>query len=415
MVNPGDPVWAHASQARVRRRLLAAAAAAVPGMAFGNGAGAGHAPGRVAARPALACSAAVAPDASLWLTGLDEQGRLFVQQRSLEGALSQSRWTQRRVLDIGSDRVAADGESRPKIAFGPNGWVVIAWTQPLARPYTGEIRMIRSEDGGRSFSAPFTVHQDRQIITHRFESIAFDARGRLHVVWVDKRDAEAARKAGKPYVGAAIYRTLSDDGARSFGPDTLLAAHSCECCRIALAPAPDGGLVAMWRHVFDRNIRDHAFAIVGDLSRPAGPPARATQDLWALDACPHHGPGLTPAQSGGFHAVWFGERQGLQQVRYGRLTESGVPSGAWRALPDPGAEHADLASSGQRLAIVWRSFDGQATVLKAWISDDDGVNFVQRTLARSTQNTDHPRVLAHQGQLMALWRTSSEVFLENLA
>jgi len=97
------------------------------------------------------------------------------------------------------------------------------------------------------------------------------------------------------------------------------------------------------------------------------------------------------------------------------LTESGTPSGAWRALPDPGAEHADLASSGQRLAIVWRSFDGQATVLKAWVSEDDGVNFVQRTLARSTQNTDHPRVLAHQGRLMALWRTSSEVFLENLA
>jgi hypothetical protein len=383
-------------------------------MAIGHGAGVGHASGRAEARPALACSAAVASDGNLWLTGLDEQSRLFVQQRSLDGVLAQSRWAQRRLIDIGPDRVAADGESRPKIAFGPNGWVVIAWTQPLARPYTGEIRMVRSEDGGRSFSAPFTVHQDRQIITHRFESIAFDARGRLHVLWVDKRDAEAARKAGKPYVGAAIYRTVSDDGARSFGPDTVLAEHSCECCRIALAPAPDGGLVAMWRHVFDRNVRDHAFAPLGDLSRLPGPPARATEDLWALDACPHHGPGLTPAQVGGFHAVWFGERTGLQLVRYGRLSDSGTPSGAWRVLPDPGAEHADLASSGQRLAIVWRSFDGQATVLKAWTSEDDGVNFVQRTLARTTQDNDHPRVLAHEGRLIAVWRTSSEVFLENL-
>ena len=401
-----------------RRRLITAAALAVPGLALGQGSGAGQAhgqaPTRARPRAALACSAAAAADGTLWLTGLDEQGRLFVQQRSLLAAPAQSRWMERRVLDIGSDRVAADGESRPKIAFGPNGWVVIAWTQPLARPYTGEIRMIRSDDGGRSFSAPFTVHQDRQIITHRFESIAFDARGRLHVLWVDKRDTEAARKAGQPYVGAAIYRTVSEDGGKSFGPDTLLAAHSCECCRIALAPAPDGGLVAMWRHVFDRNIRDHAFAVVGDLSRPAGPPARATQDLWALDACPHHGPGLAPAQSGGFHAVWFGERNGLQQVRYGRLTEAGTPSGAWRALPDPGAEHADLASSGRRLAIVWRSFDGQATVLKAWVSDDDGAQFVQRTLARSTEDTDHPRVLAHQGQLIAVWRTRSEVFVEQL-
>ena len=132
-----------------------------------------------------------------------------------------------------------------------------------------EARMLRSSDGGQTFSAPFTVHQDRQVITHRFESIAFDASGALHVLWIDKRDVEAMRVARPQgaskggghtdYRGAAVYRVVSVDGGRSFSPDTRLFDHSCECCRIALAPTPEGGLAALWRHVFDPNERDHAF------------------------------------------------------------------------------------------------------------------------------------------------------------
>ena len=80
-------------------------------------------------------------------------------------------------------------------------------------------------------------------------------------------------------------------------PEQKLADNSCECCRIALAPAPDGSLVAMWRHVFDPGAaatqqRDHAFAPVASI---AAPPVRASFDHWALEACPHHGPGLAPA------------------------------------------------------------------------------------------------------------------------
>ena len=82
------------------------------------------------------------------------------------------------------------------------------------------------------------------------------------------------------------------------------------------------------------------------------PPVRATFDNWAIDACPHHGPGITPAAGGGYHAVWFGERaagvtQVQAQVSYGRLqAKDGKPSGEVLALPDERAEHADILSAG---------------------------------------------------------------------
>ena len=364
--------------------------------------------------PPLAMGAAFSPSGELWIVALDAEHKLFVQSSADDGRS----WSAARSIDTGSDKVVADGENRPKLAFGPKGWAVISYTEPLAKPYTGQIRMLRSEDGGRSFSPPFTVHQDRQVITHRFESVAFDAQGALHTLWIDKRDLEAAgRVARKPkneadYRGAAIYRNVSTDGGRSFGPDLKLADHSCECCRIALAPAPDGSLVALWRHVFAPNQRDHAFAPLSAL--PGSETVRATFDRWAIDACPHHGPGLAPAAAGGYHAVWFGERAGAAGVRYGRLHADGSPLGEARPLPDERAEHAAVQSAGARVAIVWRSFDGQVMRWRAWLSADGGGSFALKELGSSSADSDHPLLLKRADQIFALWRTTQGVRVERL-
>lgn len=380
---------------------------------------AGAQPAHMPQRPAraqLASGVAWAPDGRLWLVGLDTQGRLFVQTAP---AHELQRWSAPRVLDTAGDAISADGENRPKLAFGPQGQVVISYTQPLAQPYTGMIRMLRSSDGGQTFSAPFTVHADRQPITHRFESIAFDAQGVLHTVWIDKRDQVLAPKVGKKssYRGAAIYRNASSDGGATFGPDIKLADHSCECCRIALARGADGRLRALWRHVFEPNVRDHAFAVLAD--DPSVGVVRATFDGWQVDACPHHGPGLAPAADGGFHAVWFGiRREGADDVaavRYARLNADGSPRlDSVRALPDEGAEHADVLAAGQRVALVWRSVQGARSTLLAWLSNDGGQTFRLHTLAQVQGDNDHPR-LAQQGErLVVVWRNTKEVQVHEL-
>ncbi|MFM2066536.1 MAG: hypothetical protein RLZZ584_1445 [Pseudomonadota bacterium] len=388
----------------------AASAAADPHAMHRQAAGGAKGTRSKAVRPTLAVSAAIAPDASLWVMGVD-QGRTVWLRRSSDSGRS---WSSPQTVDSAGDRIVADGDSRPSLAFGPRRQVVLAWAQPLARPYTGEIRMVRSGDGGQHFSAPYTVHADRQEITHRFQSVGFDALGVLHTVWIDKRDAEAARAAAggrrDAYTGAAIYRNESRDGGASFGPDLKVAEHSCECCRIALAPMPDGRLGALWRHVFDGE-RDHAFAPLGAGTEPA----RASQDGWKLDVCPHHGPGLTPAAGGGYHAVWFGERQGAAGVRYGRLDADGRPHGTVLRLPDEQAEHADVMSQGRRVAVVWRSFDGQRHHLRAWVSTDDGASFSLRELGSTALDNDHPRLAAGAGRMLAVWRTEDGLTAYDLA
>jgi len=368
-----------------------------------------------ATRPQLAGSAVFAPDGKLWWVGLDARGRLFVQTAPANDV---QRWGAPRLLETGHDDLAADGENRPKLAFGPRGLVVISYTRPDVRPYTGMIRMLRSGDGGRTFSAPFTVHADRQEITHRFESIGFDAQGVLHTVWIDKRDAELAPRVGRKssYRGGAIYRNESRDGGVTFGPDLKLADHSCECCRIALARGTDGRLRALWRHVFEPNVRDHAFAVLG---QDVAPPTRATHDGWQIDACPHHGPGLAPARDGGFHAVWFGiRRQGgedVAAVRYARLNADGTPQRETvRALPDEAAEHADVQAAGEHVAVVWRSIDGARSTLRAWLSPDDGKTFHLVELAQVSGENDHPRLAQQGGRMVVVWRNNLEVQVHEL-
>ena len=159
------------------------------------------------AKPALSIGAAVSPAGQLWIVGLDHERRLFVQT----GGGAGQRWSEPRLLDIGSDTVAADGENRPKIAFGPDNRAVISYTQPLAKPYTGEIRMLRSEDGGTSFSPPFSAHHS----------------------WAKRRGRCSASRLGRwtrPWRCSSSQVAASRPGSRSMSTGCFLPVrYSCIC------------------------------------------------------------------------------------------------------------------------------------------------------------------------------------------
>jgi hypothetical protein len=309
-------------------------------------------------------------------------------------------------VNAAPEEVGADGDSRPKIAAGRGGELYVTWTKPLSKPYTGDIRFARSLDGGRTFGAPVTVHTDRQEITHRFDSVAVNRAGQVFVVWIDKRDGVAAAKAKSgPYRGAAIYYAVSDDRGASFRGDFKVADHSCECCRIALVPRDDGSVLAMWRHVFQPNVRDHAIAQL----LPGGKTvevARATFDDWRIDACPHHGPSLAADADGTLHAVWFSQSPGRAGVFYGRLIGGSVEG--QRRIGRDSAEHADLAIAGRRVAVAWKEFDGQRSVLRAMVSVDAGRSWKEYDIASTAGASGHPFLLQRENRFYVFWNTRQE-------
>lgn len=369
----------------------ASAADAMPGMAK-------------ATRQELGASAVFAPDGSLLV--VTKQGEHVMLYRSSDDGKS---WSAPTAVNAQPEQISADGENRPKVAFAADGGLLVSWTRPLGKPYSGAIRLARADDGQR-FSPPLTVHKDPAEITHRFESLLTTPDNKVILAWIDKRDLEAAKSGKKAYRGAAIYAAVSTDGGRSFQPEHKLADHSCECCRVTSAIDADGAPLFMWRHVFEPNERDHALARL----KPDGTVEsvqRATFDRWKVDGCPHHGPSLVVDERGVRHAVWFNQKDGAGRVFYGRLAAgSGISVEGQRQVGGPRAAHADMAVAPGKLAIAWKEFDGERTQLRGLISADGGDNFSEIALAATDGASDQARVIRRQDQLFVFWRTEKEGF-----
>jgi hypothetical protein len=328
----------------------------------------------------------------VWLVRSTDQGRSFTAPVAVNAQ---------------PESIAADGENRPKLVVAGQR-VYVSWTQSLDQPYTGNVRFARSLDGGQTFSAPVTVNDDHARISHRFDALIVDGHGRIHLMWLDKRDAAAAQARGDRYAGAALYHAVSDDGGASFGANRRLAANSCECCRIVSALDRDGVPLVFWRHIYGRNVRDHALLKLDGTSEPV----RVSFDQWAVDACPHHGPTLSVGADGMRHLAWFNngpERHGLFYARMqpdGRLLPP-VSFGNYEAQ----AGHASVFALGERVVLAWKEFDGERAVVRVMVSPDGGRTWgTPRRAADTAGASDHPLLVSDGAAVYLSWNTADDGF-----
>lgn len=304
------------------------------------------------------------------------------------------------------EKIGAEGEQRPKIAVGPEGNLYVSWTQALAQPYAGHIRFSRSVDGGKSFSAPLVVNHDRQPITHRFDSLTVTADGRVWLAWIDKRDLLAAKAAGQPYQGAAIYYAVSADAGASFAIERKAGDASCECCRIALQPTTDNTVVALWRQLYPGGIRDHAIARLEPQAETR--PQRASFGNWQIDACPHHGPALARGGDWGWHLAWYdgGDQAGLFYAR--------MDGAAWVSSPprrfgdaDAQAGHPALLALGEQVWLAWKELSEHGAVIRLARSADGGRSWSEPTeIARADGATDYPALINDGTHAYLSWNTA---------
>jgi hypothetical protein len=233
------------------------------------------------------------------------------------------------------------------------------------------------------------------------------AAGHIQLVWLDKRDAQAEARAGRRYAGISLYGAVSTDRGSSFAANRKLAEHSCECCRIALALDTDGTPVAVWRHVFGANTRDHALLRLDDQSQPV----RVTHENWTLDACPHHGPALAIGHDGVLHLAWYSGAETQRGLFYVFSLDRGQTFSAPLAFghPDAQAGHPQVLALGVRVALAWKEFDGKQTVIRVQQSHDAGRTFTQPVaLATSASASDHPLLVSDGTRVLLSWNSVAE-------
>jgi len=353
------------------------------------------------AKPSLAITAAFDEKGRLWRVLAHE--RHVLVSHSDDGGNS---FSQPVKVNSAAEDILGDGENRTKIVVR-KGVIYVSYTQGLAKHMTGHIRFSRSADGGETFSPPITVNDNLEIISHRFEAMGVNERGQAYIAWLDKRDLSAATKKGEKYTGLGVYYAVSDDNGASFHANVRAAEHGCECCRVAMAMDIDGVPVIAWRHVFGKNVRDHAMLRLDGKS----PLVRVSNDNWEVDACPHHGPALSIASDGVYHFVWFNnapERHGLFYANSsdrGKSFSSPLSFGNFKAQ----AAHPNVLSLGKRVFIVWKEFDGVTTTINLIRSGDGGMSWsVPSRVASTSEASDHPWLIADGEKAYLSWNTLAE-------
>ena len=300
-----------------------------------------------------------------------------------------------------SDQVAAHGQAPTQIVTGPSGEVYVVYvaqTPVEGRRFpASDLRLARSADGGRTFAPAVTVNDDAGFPTgHHFHDVAVGPNGTVYVSWLDSRendrpaaamhhdDAPPVRHAHAAHdgTGTQVRVARSADGGRSFEPSAVVAEHTCQCCRTALAVGPDGGIYVAWRHVFGDNVRDMAVARSTDGGRTFSAPARVHADGWQIDGCPHAGPALVVDTGGRLHVAWYTGAEAHRGVLYAASDDGGQTFGA--PLP---------LASGVPIAQVSAVTDGDAVWI-AWENPVEGAVQVARFGADGAP--EQPAVLAER-------------------
>lgn len=354
------------------------------------------------ARPQISLTTAFDAHGKLWLARV-ENGQILLSHSDNQGQAFSAAVT----VNAEKETIAAEGENRPKIAFGTHNDIYLSWTRSLDQPYSGDIRFARSLDGGKHFSPPISVNDNNEIISHRFDAMGVDKQGSIHLVWLDKRDQALAKRKGEDYSGSALYYAISKDADKTFSVNQKLVDHSCECCRIAMDFENDGTPVIFWRHIYGRNVRDHALLRLDEKSQPV----RVSYDHWEIAACPHHGGAISIDPDNNYHLTWFNNGPESHGLFYAHSTDRGQTFSPPLAVGNYAnqAAHPFVLAVKQSIYLVWKEFDGQQSSIRLMHSADNGNSWsAARTLAATDGASDHPLLVSDGARAWLSWNTAKQ-------
>ncbi len=216
-----------------------------------------------------------------WLESAGSETKLKFSERTAAG------WSESRRIVVNSEMVSnwADVPSVIRLA---NGTLVAHWLQEHAGAGS-DLRLTRSTDDGRTWSAPFSPHHDGTRTQHGFASL-FDSGDGLGVVWLDGRTMTPGAGPGDEGTGEMALRGARFDRDWKQVSDGPIDLRVCECCPTASAVTYDGPIVAYRNRAADETRDIYVSRFTGEAWTV---PAVVHNDGWKIEGCPVNGPALS--------------------------------------------------------------------------------------------------------------------------
>lgn len=308
-----------------------------------------------------------------------------------------------------SDRFFVNWADFPSLTPGRDGKLWAHWLQRGSEGgYDYGIRIVRSSDGGATWSEPFTPHEDGTPTEHGFVSVMPTDDG-IGLIWLDGRQMDGGH-GDEPSASGAMtlrYREIAANGTP--GPEMLLDARTCECCQTWVTATPSGP-VAVYRDRSEGEIRDIYVTRLVDGTWTEGVPVH--EDGWTIGACPVNGPKSAMA-AGHLAVTWFTAADDLARVKVAFSRDNGASFGPPLVIDDgnPGGRVDLLGLESGDFLVTWleRTGGAGAEVRMRRVSPAGALSeSVILTTTASSRATGFPRIIAEpRGSILLAWTDAS--------
>ncbi len=294
-------------------------------------------------------------------------------------------------------------ESPALTAHGNEVFVTWSQTHPKItpdKPFSGELRLSKSPDGGRTFTPSILVNDDGQVIQHTFDSIQSASDGTLHMAWIDGRE-------GKKEPGTFVATSV--DHGRTIARNVKIDDNTCVCCRTAVATSADGVVYIAWRKIFEGNVRETVVSRSLDGGKTFSPSVVVGNDRWVYPACPHRPASLSVDRSGRLYVVWYTEGADETPAVYLAYSDdqgkSFSPKKQLNRAKGTFPDHPQMAvDPAGRIVVVWEEQSPVRREVVVSYSLDHGQTF-STPIKLNEKNGQTPTVAVNrQGTVVMGWK-----------
>lgn len=287
----------------------------------------------------------------------------------------------------------------PAITALGNGDLAAHWLEREGGgKYAYGVRVVRSRDGGRSWSAPVTPHTDGLAAEHGFVSLWPEGPDGVGLVWLDGRKSAMPDSAREMTI-----RTAALTASGALEREALVDARSCDCCQTGTA-ATRSGRVLVYRDRTGEEIRDIAIVRRTDSGWTA--PQKVHNDDWHYPGCPVNGP---QAASVGDTVVvaWYTAAHDTARVNIARSMDGGATFSPPVRIDDgnPIGRVDVVLDDAANPVVVWleqRGGDVAEVLARKVVGNAPGpIRVLSRT--SGARQSGFPRIVRHGSDVVAAW------------
>lgn len=312
-------------------------------------------------------------------------------------------WSDREAI-AHSERFFVNWADFPSITTGPDGSLWAHWLERgAAGGYDYGVRIVRSMDGGRHWSEPWTPHDDVSPTEHGFVS-AIPVDDGMGFIWLDGRK-HAPGPEGQPATGEMTLRYRVAGLAGEPGPETLIDGRVCDCCQTDAAITSSGPVV-VYRNRSDEEIRDIYISRMEGGAWSDGVPVHS--DEWMIAGCPVNGPAVV-ARGDDVAVAWFTGAGDVPRVKLALSSDAGRSFGPPIDIDGgspAGRVDALMLADGAVLVSWLERTGGEQAEVRLRRVERDGTTGGSATLSQSSSEraSGFPRMIeGPDGSIIVAW------------